>query len=83
MGSVYLGNYEKEQYEGVITNEVNAFVNSAIYEISYQDYIYTLPMTFFNYESELTMNGLVENANNRAIFSMSDTNLAELRSDRA
>ncbi len=81
LGSVYLGNYEKEQYEGVITNEVNAFVNSAIYEISYQDYIYTLPMTFFNYESELTMNGLVENANNRAIFSMSDTNLAELRSD--
>jgi hypothetical protein len=74
LGSIYLGAYEEDQYENVINNQINAFLNDVAYEISYQDSIYEIPLTLFDYDHDQTMASLNENKVNQAYFSITDEN---------
>jgi hypothetical protein len=81
LGSIYLGAYEEEQYENVINNEIETYLSQAVYEISYQDATYTIDLSLFDYNSYLTITSLMEDQENIAFFSLSDTNKATLENE--
>jgi hypothetical protein len=81
LGSIYLGAYEEEQYENVINNEIDAYLSDAVYEISYQDSMYTIDLSVFDYDNNQTMASLVDNQENKAFFSISDSNRAILEDE--
>lgn len=78
LGSIYLGAYEEGQYEGIISNEVNAYLDEAVFEVSYQNSNYVIDLSLFEYNKALTMNSIVDNQENRAYFSINETNLIDL-----
>lgn len=81
LGSIYLGAYEEDQYENVINNEINAYLSDAVYEISYQDSIYTIDLSLFEYDNNQTMASLIDNQENNAFFSISDSNRVTLEDE--
>ncbi len=80
LGSIYLGAYEKDQYEGIVNAEINSYLDDAVYQISYQNSIYNIDLSLFDFNFELTMSSIVDNQENHAYFSISETNLTDLAS---
>ncbi|BCR35578.1 hypothetical protein [Mariniplasma anaerobium] len=74
LGSVYLGAYEEDQYDNVINNEITAYIDGAVFEISYQDSMFDIPLSLFEYNHEQTMSSIIDNQVNQAYFSISDEN---------
>ncbi len=81
LGSIYLGSYEPSQYQSVVTSEVNQFLNQATYEIKYQNEIYELPISYFTFLRDQTLNTILENKNNTLIFGITEPNLIQFMSD--
>lgn len=78
LGSIYLGAYEEDQYESIINTEINMYLDEAVYEISYQNSIYDIDLSLFEFNNDLTMSALIDNQENSAYFSINETNLATL-----
>lgn len=78
LGSIYLGAYEEDQYDNVINNQIEVYLNDAAYEVSYQDSIYEISLSLFDYDHEQTMSSLIDNQVNQAFFSISDENQTTL-----
>jgi hypothetical protein len=81
VGFVYLGDKNETQYGSILTQEINQWMNEAMYTIYFQEYAYDLDMTQFTFDSSKTLQLLRTNVNNRAYFSMTTENELLLESE--
>lgn len=71
LGSIYLGGHEESQYDSIINSEINTFMNIATYEIKYQNVSFEMPLDFFTFDKDQTLNQLVDDQKNLVVFEMS------------
>lgn len=74
VGSIYLGGHEENQYDSVVTSEINTFMSIATYEIKYQNVSIDIPLNLFTFNKDKTLNLLIDDQKNQAIFELSDQN---------
>ncbi|MDR4968752.1 MAG: hypothetical protein RG740_03970, partial [Acholeplasmataceae bacterium] len=81
VGFIYLGNYEPNQYETILSQRIQQWKNTADYKIIYQNNEYIIDITWFDFEIDETINQISVNQNNRAFFSLSTTNDLALKTE--
>lgn len=70
VGSIYLGGIEEEQYQQILTNEINDYLNELDYHIEYQGESISLPSSLFTPNINETIIQMNENTKNSVIFSI-------------
>jgi hypothetical protein len=81
VGFVYLGDKNENQYGSILSQEINQWMNEAMYTIYFQEYSYDLDMSQFTFDTSRTLQLLRKNVNNRAYFTMTSENELLLESD--
>lgn len=81
VGFIYLGNFEPDQYETILSQRIQQWKNTADYKIIYQNNEYIIDITWFDFEIDETINQISVNQNNRAFFSLSTTNDSALKTE--
>jgi hypothetical protein len=74
VGFVYLGSYERNAYEGVLTPRITQWQNTADYELSYQEYTWEIDLNYFAFDALQTAVEVREDVNNPAFFTLSQAN---------
>ncbi len=81
VGFIYLGDKSPNQYQSILSSEVNRWSNTANYTVYFQEYKHELDMTYFSFDITKTIQLLRKNINNRAYFSLSMENQLQLEQD--
>ncbi|MBN2696549.1 MAG: hypothetical protein JXR38_03305 [Bacilli bacterium] len=71
VGSVFLGQYDSDQYATVLNREVTKWKNSIDYELVYQDYQYAIDSDLFVFDVASTIAQINLDQDNDAIVSLS------------
>jgi hypothetical protein len=74
VGFVYLGSYERNEYENVLTPRITQWQNTADYELSYQEYTWEIDLNYFAFDVLQTAVEVKEDVNNPAFFTLSQAN---------
>ena len=74
VGFVYLGSYERNQYEDVLAPRITQWQNTADYELSYQEYTWEIDLNYFAFDALQTAVEVREDVNNPAFFTLSQAN---------
>lgn len=74
VGFVYLGSYERNQYEDVLAPRITQWQNTADYELSYQEYTWEIDLNYFVFDVLQTAVEVREDVNNPAFFTLSQAN---------
>lgn len=78
VGFVYLGSYERNEYEDVLAPRITQWQNTADYELSYQEYTWEIDLNYFAFDALQTAVEVREDVNNPAFFTLSQANEALL-----
>lgn len=74
VGFVYLGSYERNEYEDVLAPRITQWQNTADYELSYQEYTWEIDLNYFAFDALQTAVEVREDVNNPAFFTLSQAN---------
>ncbi|MDD3122995.1 MAG: hypothetical protein PHC62_05675 [Candidatus Izemoplasmatales bacterium] len=74
VGVIYLGNKNEDEYHIALIQGVNDWKTIASYEIQFQDYIFEVDLTLFDFDVESTISNMIQNQSNNAVFFISDEN---------
>ena len=74
VGFVYLGSYERNEYEDVLAPRITQWQNTADYELSYQEYTWEIDLNYFAFDALQTAVEVREDVNNPAFFTLNQTN---------
>ncbi len=74
VGFIYLGNYNQDQYAGVLQDKIGIWKSSAEYVIQFQDYEYEIELSYFSFDSAKTISEITSNEQNTAYFILSESN---------
>lgn len=74
VGFVYLGDKSESQYASTLTSELASWKNTASYTVYFQDYVYEVDLTVFDFDSGETITRLKKNSNNNAYFEVTEEN---------
>lgn len=80
VGSVYLGGVDEEQYEKILTSEINTYLSDLNFDIAYQGVSVSLPSSLFTPNINETINQINENRNNLVVFSIEPNHQGEILS---
>ena len=78
VGSVYLGGVDEEQYQQVLTSEINDYLSELNYDIAYQGIHVNLPSSLFTPDINETINQINQNRDNPVIFSIEANDQGEI-----
>ena len=79
LGFIYLGNSTADQYDSLIDNRIDTWQDDAEYNVTFQGYTFSLDLNLFDFDIETTLDHLVIDQNNKAYFTISETNEVILR----
>jgi hypothetical protein len=81
VGTIYLGNRVELDYPGYLDRRVSEWRDNAAYEVSFQGYALLIDLELLTFDTEATVEQLVRNTDNRAIFTLSLVNREAIRFD--
>ena len=74
VGFIYLGDKNENQYGSILNTEINKWKSQAKYTVYFQEYMYELNMSYFDFDQSRTLSLLKINTNNRAYFNLTTAN---------
>lgn len=78
VGSVYLGGVDEDQYQQVLSSEVNEYLDNLNFDIGYQGVYVSLPSSLFTPNIEETINRIDQDTNNPLVFSIESNHQGEI-----